>query len=64
MATQPRHLYRLLAFLDPLLCRASLVAEPLRQFRREIWGARHATVSPHLPLSWQAHSTRFSPSKV
>jgi len=28
MATQPRHLHRLLAFLDPLLCGTPLVVEP------------------------------------
>jgi hypothetical protein len=27
MATQPRHLYRLLALLNPLLCLAALVVE-------------------------------------
>src|SRR5208283_3662872 len=66
MATQPRHLHRLLAFLDPLLCLAALVVEvddlPICQLRVGDDEAQPGEELSGMMLNLGNHATRRRPT--
>ena len=62
MAREPHHLHRLLAFLDPLLRRPSLVVEAHHRPAR--WCARALEKGPVHFIASEAHDTRHRPPRL